>query len=209
LSTNTKKNTRFAIRDNESSTRQHLSAFVANMETFYKKFVHLTSNENIVDWGFSKKKVKIVGVEDIEECIWSPMFGIQGQIDATLQCTSDTNVHSSKVKVKVKVSTQTSAEKKTSLSAGLVPFELKTGKETETAKLQARAQLAMYSLLISDRYDIDLESVDGGLLYYLKTGNLMGIPLPHNEIRALLIRRNFLAHYLRDQMRKHVDSDLV
>ncbi|ETO08714.1 hypothetical protein RFI_28673, partial [Reticulomyxa filosa] len=145
LSTNTKKNTRFAIRENESSARQHLSAFVANMETFYKKL------------GFcQKKKVKIVGVEDIEECIWSPMFGIQGQIDATLQCTSDTNVHSSKVKVKVKVSTQTSAEKKTSLSAGLVPFELKTGKETETAKLQARAQLAMYSLLI---YPIDTISI--------------------------------------------------
>eukprot|EP01084_Bolivina_argentea_P073787 133887_1 len=46
--------------------------------------------------------------------------------------------------------------------------------------------------MFADRYDT---STDGGLLYFLKTGNLKGIPLPHGEIRALLIRRNFLAKY--------------
>merc|ERR1719204_887784 len=51
--------------------------------------------------------------------------------------------------------------------------------------------------MMADRYNAN-RATDGGLLYYLKTGHLMGVPLPHNEVRALLIRRNFLAKYFRE-----------
>ena len=36
---------------------------------------------------------------------------------------------------------------------------------------------------------------DGGLLYYLKTGNLLGVPLMRGDTVALMMRRNELASY--------------
>ena len=52
----------------------------------------------------------------------------------------------------------------------LLPFELKTGKESPYNLLPARAQLALYTLMLADRYDT---AIEGGLLYFLKTRHFM------------------------------------
>jgi DNA replication ATP-dependent helicase Dna2 len=66
---------------------------------------------------------------EVEEHVWSPMYGLKGNIDATVQVT---------------------CQDKDGLKNLVVPLELKTGKrDTNQAH---RAQTALYTLLLSDRY---------------------------------------------------------
>lgn len=77
----------------------------------------------------SKFNLSISKLLEVEEHIWSPMYGLKGNIDATVQVScrdgeSDKNL--------------------------VVPLELKTGnRDTNQAH---RAQTALYTLLMSDRY---------------------------------------------------------
>lgn len=66
---------------------------------------------------------------DVEEHVWSPMYGLKGNIDATVQ-----------------VIMKDGGKEKTLT----VPFELKTGKNNSNAS--HKAQTALYTLLLSDRY---------------------------------------------------------
>lgn len=77
----------------------------------------------------SKLNLSINRLLEVEEHIWSPMYGLKGNIDATVQTTcQDDNGRKNLV----------------------VPLELKTGKrDTNQAH---RAQTALYTLLLSDRY---------------------------------------------------------
>lgn len=65
---------------------------------------------------------------EVEEKIWSPMYGLKGNVDATVQ-----------------VSLKDGIDEKTLT----VPFELKTGKHQSAAH---KAQTSLYTLLLSDRY---------------------------------------------------------
>lgn len=73
---------------------------------------------------------------DVEEHVWSPMYGLKGNIDATVQVTM---------------------EDEEGLRILTMPLELKTGKNTSSAS--HRAQTALYTLLLSDRYG--MSSVSG------------------------------------------------
>lgn len=79
--------------------------------------------------GSENPRICINKVLDIEERVWSPMYGLKGNIDATVQVT-----------VEDSVSTKTLT----------VPFEMKTGRNS-TAVLH-RAQTMLYTLLMEDRY---------------------------------------------------------
>ncbi len=65
---------------------------------------------------------------EVEEKVWSPMFGLKGNVDATVQVQ------------------MTNGADETTLT---VPFELKTGKHSSAAH---KAQTSLYTLLLSDRY---------------------------------------------------------
>lgn len=65
---------------------------------------------------------------EVEEKVWSPMFGLKGNVDATVQ-----------------VLLEDGNEERTLT----VPFELKTGKQQSAAH---KAQTSLYTLLLSDRY---------------------------------------------------------
>ncbi len=65
---------------------------------------------------------------EVEEKVWSPMYGLKGNVDATVQ---------------VRLKDGTEEETLT------VPFELKTGKHANPSHM---AQTALYTLLLSDRY---------------------------------------------------------
>ncbi|GAN02316.1 DNA helicase [Mucor ambiguus] len=109
--------------------------------------------------------VSICKVLDIEEHLWSPTFGLKGMVDASVQLRlSPTN----------KVLT--------------VPFELKTGKVARF--ITNRAQTLLYTLLMSDRYDVE---IGAGILYYSKVNSLYLIPAARNDLRSLIMARNYLA----------------
>lgn len=92
----------------------------------------LTDNQAesfIEDRNNSKFNLSISKLLEVEEHIWSPMYGLKGNIDATVQVAcrdgqSDKNL--------------------------VVPLELKTGKKDTS--IAHRAQTALYTLLLSDRY---------------------------------------------------------
>ena len=66
---------------------------------------------------------------EVEEHIWSPMYGLKGNIDATVQVACNDGDDNKNL---------------------VVPLELKTGnRDTNHAH---RAQTALYTLLLSDRY---------------------------------------------------------
>jgi hypothetical protein len=73
-------------------------------------------------------------VLDIEENIWSPMFGLKGKIDASVQVLLGTSNRNSTLDPRTLI----------------VPFELKTGRKSNVTS--HRAQTMLYTLLMTDRY---------------------------------------------------------
>ncbi|EEP78634.1 conserved hypothetical protein [Uncinocarpus reesii 1704] len=133
-----------------------------------------TSESVIEDRNGTTAKLCIDKLLEVEEHVWSPMYGLKGNIDAT-----------------VEVVLQDGAEQKTLT----VPLELKTGRNNTNEA--HRAQTALYTLLLSDRYDID---VTFGILFYLevsKTHRVRAIPA---EIRQMIQQRNRLAGYIRERL---------
>ncbi|KIW12930.1 hypothetical protein PV08_08117 [Exophiala spinifera] len=113
---------------------------------------------------------------ELEEHIWSPMYGLKGNIDATVQ-------------VQMKLPEDSSPR------TLLVPFELKTGKRDNVE--QHRVQTALYTLLLSDRYDVN---VTCGILYYLESSKTFRVEGIRNELRHMVIERNELACYVHDKL---------
>lgn len=74
-------------------------------------------------------KICINKLLEVEEHVWSPMYGLKGNIDATVQIV---------------------LEEEGSQKTLTVPLEVKTGKNNTNQS--HRAQTALYSLLLSDRY---------------------------------------------------------
>lgn len=73
-------------------------------------------------------KMSVNKLLDVEEHIWSTMYGLKGNIDATVQVTIEDEVRERTL---------------------TVPLEIKTGKQENASH---RAQTALYTLLLSDRY---------------------------------------------------------
>ncbi|KAG4305313.1 hypothetical protein PORY_001483 [Pneumocystis oryctolagi] len=108
----------------------------------------------------------------IEEHIWSPKYGLKGNIDATVQIA---------------------VKSKSDLQYLIAPFELKTGNNTKV--MEHRAQTILYTLLLSQHYNVNVEF---GLLFYLEKGETIQVFAIHNEIRGLIIARNNIAKYLKN-----------
>jgi len=119
-----------------------------------------------------KANMSITKLLDVEEHVWSPMYGLKGNIDATIQ-------------VIMKEGNQ-----KRTLT---VPFEVKTGKNATPNHM---AQTALYNLLLSDRYDIEIAY---GILYYMETSQTTRIPTIRNELRHMIMQRNQLACFVRER----------
>ena len=59
--------------------------------------------------------------------------------------------------------------------------------------IEHRAQVILYTLLMSDRYS---QAIDAGLLFYLKSSHMLSVPGFLHEKRALVMKRNEVARYL-------------
>jgi DNA replication ATP-dependent helicase Dna2 len=104
------------------------------------------------------------------------MFGIKGCIDASLQVT------------------QFNDDKST--EQYIMPLEIKTGKASNG--VAHRAQTMLYTLLLSDRYNMPIHA---GLLYYLKSGQTDMIMARRQELCGLIQGRNEMAQYIVDRER--------
>ena len=93
------------------------------------ELIALQSEATVSDRNGATATMFVNKLLDVEEHVWSPMYGLKGNIDASVQVIMVDNIESKKL---------------------TVPFELKTGKNTKNA--MHRAQTALYTLLLSDRY---------------------------------------------------------
>ncbi|KAF9479182.1 Dna2-domain-containing protein [Pholiota conissans] len=142
----------------------------------------------------------------IEEDIWSPTYGLKGKIDATVQATiidppSPPLRSSYSYNSQSKKEPQTTSAKCTSTP---MPLELKTGRTL--AGMEHRAQTLLYTLLLSERYGVDVQD---GLLFYSQSeaGDVVRVPRGRNEIRALIGVRNELAAWAWRRVRKRKGRD--
>ncbi|GLI75313.1 DNA replication endonuclease-helicase Dna2 [Penicillium ochrochloron] len=132
------------------------------------------ANALVEDRNGAKLNLSINKLLEVEEHVWSPMYGLKGNIDATVQVA---------------------CQDKDGMKNLVVPLELKTGKrDTNQAH---RAQTALYTLLLSDRYDVD---VTFGLLYYLELSKTLSIRGIRHELVQMIQVRNRLAGYIRERM---------
>ena len=122
----------------------------------------------------AKPKVCINKVLDIEEHVWSPTYGLKGNIDATVQVRLE--------------------EPDVPVRTLIVPLEVKTGKNTSL--VNHRAQTMLYTLLMSDRYDVNVEC---GMLYYVDAKESIRVRALRNEIRGLIMGRNELARWVKSR----------
>lgn len=109
---------------------------------------------------------------EVEEKVWSPKFGLKGNVDATVQMLVD------------------SKGQRRTLT---VPFELKTGRMSNAAH---KAQTSLYTLLLSDRYDINVAC---GVLWYMQTSEISSVRALRHELLPMILQRNILAGYVRQR----------
>jgi DNA replication ATP-dependent helicase Dna2 len=150
---------------------------------------------------------QILGVEDIEESIWSPKYGIKGKVDLTLRVTRiNMSVHhknlvsSSSCSLKSAAVTEEEEEH-------VIPVELKSGKSTFS--VEHEGQLMLYALLNSEkrsggddaktttttRKNKSSTQDDFGLLLYLKDMQTRFVKVNATSLRGLVQLRNELAFY--------------
>ncbi|KAK5956257.1 DNA replication endonuclease-helicase Dna2 [Knufia fluminis] len=158
--------------------KEHLMSKVPLLRAWAEMFVSATFTPDAVirDRKGTFVPTAINKLLEIEEHVWSPMYGLKGNIDATVQA-------------QIRLPTDNVAR------TIVAPLELKTGmKDNNEAH---RAQTAMYTLLLSDRYDVNVVS---GILYYMETSKTFRIEGVRNEIRQMIIWRNLLASYVHDKL---------
>ncbi|CAM6090767.1 unnamed protein product [Calypogeia fissa] len=122
------------VSDRDASAK--LLAAIPPILSWWQQFVGVKdSAAQEIEFGklHGTQPVSVQEVVDIEEMVWSPKYGLKGMIDASLY---------------VKMGNMTLGGEDQ-----IMPFELKTGKATTGyAATEHRAQVILYTLLMSDRF---------------------------------------------------------
>ena len=124
--------------------------------------------------GDTPATLAINGLHEVEEAIWSPKWGLKGKVDASVQATIQ--------------------REGKDMEEHIAPLEIKTGRSVGV--MAHRAQTMLYTLLMEDRYGVP---VPAGLLYYSQLETILRVEARPLELRALMMSRNELAHFLAKQ----------
>ncbi|GAB7348648.1 hypothetical protein MBLNU459_g7017t2 [Dothideomycetes sp. NU459] len=162
--------------ENTNKATEHLKSKLPELQSWATTFVKARPGPDALADDRNGKKIllSITKLLDVEEHVWSPTYGLKGNIDATVQT----------------VMRDENGERNLT-----VPFEVKTGRNTSNSS--HRAQTALYTLLLSDRYDIEIIY---GVLYYMENSAITRIPAIRNELRHMVMQRNELACYVRERL---------
>lgn len=154
------------IDDIKTKTRMHFGYLRKWFILYYKqKPSDIPTNIRL-----QKVRFSVAEILDVEESVWSPMFGIKGIADVTLKAT---------------------LEGETGIGQYLLPMEIKTGRP----QISHQAQAALYSLLFKDRYNIDISSFL--LVYSLEEGSTTKHNISVSDLRSLINLRNRISVYLK------------
>jgi DNA replication ATP-dependent helicase Dna2 len=162
----------------EDKAREELATYFDGFIQWASTYLGRSSPGNRVKFYGSENGsvVKVTKLHALEESVWSPMYGLKGYID---------------------LSVEVSVTNGTTTNDQIIPIELKSGKcdpkFSPKGKMDHRAQVLMYLLMMSDKYDRDITN---GMLYYFKESQVFGVDKVQNEVRAILQMRNLLASSL-------------
>ncbi|KAL2176276.1 DNA replication factor Dna2-domain-containing protein [Thermothelomyces heterothallicus CBS 202.75] len=164
----------YVIKVSFEDAQSHVLSKMPELKAWAQAFVAASPKPGAFVQGRNGERVNmcVSKLLDVEEHVWSPMYGLKGNIDATVQVTM--------------------RDGKTSRTL-TVPFEVKTGKN---ATANHQAQTVLYNLLLSDRYDVEIAY---GILYYMETSQTLRIPAVRHELRHMIMQRNTLACYIRER----------
>ncbi|KAL9104273.1 MAG: hypothetical protein Q9163_000769 [Psora crenata] len=180
----------FEINIDPQMAVEQLKARAEYLQAWADIFVGAKPKPNavITDRNGAQALMSINKLLEVEEHVWSPTYGLKGNIDATVQ-----------IELKADDYTKTLT----------VPFELKTGKHASAAH---KAQTSLYSLLLSDRYGVprilshkravrltiwlDI-NIACGILYYMQTSAVSSVRTLRHELVPLIIQRNAIASFVR------------
>ncbi|KFA53128.1 hypothetical protein S40293_03132 [Stachybotrys chartarum IBT 40293] len=164
----------YTIKVEMAAAQEKLQSKMTELSSWARTFVSpQPQTDALVECRHGEKtNIAVTKLLDVEEHVWSPMYGLKGNIDATVQIT------------------MRDGDKMKNLT---VPFEVKTGKRTNPSHM---AQTALYTLLLSDRYDIDIMY---GILYYMESSKTMRVAAIRHELRHMIMQRNQLACYIRER----------
>lgn len=167
--------TLFEIQIELVTAIEHLKARAVELQAWAEIFVSARPKPTAVvrDRNGASSLMCVNKLLEVEEKVWSPLYGLKGNVDATVQ-----------------VLLQDGAEERTLT----VPLELKTGKHQSAAH---KAQTSLYTLLLSDRYDVEIAC---GILYYMQTSEISNIRTIRHELVPMIMQRNELASYVRHRL---------
>lgn len=119
------------INSTSEAVKEHLNSKLPELQTWAEMFVRASPRADAIvrERNGQQAIMSVNKLLDVEEHVWSPMYGLKGNIDATVQVTMRDDKGERTL---------------------TVPFEVKTGKNSSNAAHVA--QTAMYNLLLSDRY---------------------------------------------------------
>ena len=123
----------------------------------------------------NKDNFQVLNVQDIEESIWSPKYGIKGKLDLTLQIEKHKEMASKKQKT---------------IEIDTIPVELKSGRSTFS--VEHEGQVMLYALLNKEKR----KDNDYGLLLYLKDSKMKFIKATQSNLKGLIQLRNDLVHFI-------------
>ena len=174
------------------AVKEHMCSKLPELQAWAEIFVRVKPRDDatVRERNGRQATMSINKLLDVEEHVWSPMYGLKGNIDATVQV----------------IMRDEQGERTLT-----VPFEVKTGKNSSNAAHVA--QTTLYNLLLSNRYGMCFRSdslgwslistdveIAYGILYYLETSDISRIPAVRNDIIHMIIKRNELACYVRDRI---------
>lgn len=154
------------LEDIKTKIRTHFPYIIQWFRSFYRTLpIPIPTNKQ-----HQKIKFSVAEALDIEESVWSPMFGIKGIADVTLKANLEGDLSNGQF---------------------LLPMEIKTSRPY----LSHQAQAALYSLLFKDRYNVDISSFL--LVYTLDEGSTKKHDISVPDLKSLVNLRNRISTYLR------------
>eukprot|EP00698_Gefionella_okellyi_P005877 TRINITY_DN1530_c0_g2_i1.p1 TRINITY_DN1530_c0_g2~~TRINITY_DN1530_c0_g2_i1.p1 ORF type:complete len:1295 (+),score=291.04 TRINITY_DN1530_c0_g2_i1:37-3921(+) len=177
----------YATCEGQAAAVLHLKEMAPQIQSWAQRFMSATTPlmERLIqlDGATARTALRINRVIGVEENIWSPTLGVKGVIDIPVVAETEEMAQS-----------PAGARSANTRQVASVPLELKTGRQQGGSYPTAhRAQLVLYMLLMSERYDFN---VDMGLLCYLRSGKMFGVRTTWSELRSIMIGRNLLAAHL-------------
>lgn len=162
------------LDDIRTKIRTHFPYILQWFHTFYRTFpAAIPTNKK-----HQKIKFSVAEALDVEESVWSPMFGIKGIADVTLKANLEGDLSNGQF---------------------LLPMEIKTSRPY----LSHQAQAALYSLLFKDRYNVDISSFL--LVYTLEEGSTTKHDISVPDLKSLVNLRNRISSYLQPGRRELPD----